>query len=51
MLTPAADAHFEFQNDAPVIVPGQPGTTLDPTQVATAVAAAASSGDRPHRDG
>ena len=42
LLTPAADAHFEFQNDAPVIVPGQPGTTLDPSQVATAVAAAAS---------
>lgn len=41
VLTPAADAHFEYQNDAPVIVPGQPGTTLDPTQVATAVAAAA----------
>ncbi|HEY0117609.1 MAG TPA: VanW family protein [Cellulomonas sp.] len=42
VLTPAADAHFAFQNDAPVVVPGQAGTTLDPAQVATAIAAAAS---------
>ena len=47
LLTPAADAHFEFQNDAPVVVPGQAGTTLDPAQVATAVAdAAAKATDR-----
>ena len=42
LLTAAADAHFEFQNGAPVIVPGAPGTTLDPKAVATAVGAAAS---------
>ena len=42
LLTPAADAHFAFQNDTPVVVPGQPGTKLDPAQVAAAVAAAAS---------
>jgi len=42
LLTPAADAHFEFQDDHPVIVPGVPGTRLDPAAVAQAVAAAAS---------
>ena len=42
LLTAAADAHFEFQNAAPVIVPGAAGTTLDPKAVATAVGAAAS---------
>src|SRR5450830_897622 len=41
LLTASADAHFEFQNDAPVIVPGQAGTTLDPKALADAVAAAA----------
>ena len=41
LLTASADAHFEFQNDAPVVVPGTPGTTLDPAALATAVAAAA----------
>ncbi|HZL01723.1 MAG TPA: VanW family protein [Cellulomonas sp.] len=46
LLTASADAHFEFQNDAPVIVPGQPGTTLDPTALADAVAAAAVASDR-----
>jgi vancomycin resistance protein YoaR len=46
LLTASADAHFEFQNDAPVIVPGQPGTTLDPKVLADAVAAAAVASDR-----
>ncbi len=46
LLTASADAHFEFQNDAPVIVPGTPGTSLDPAAVATAVSAAAVSDDR-----
>ena len=46
LLTASADAHFEFQNDAPVIVPGQPGTTLDPQKLADAVAAAAVASDR-----
>jgi len=40
LLTPSADAHFEFQNDAPVVVPGTTGTTLDPTALAAAVSAA-----------
>ncbi|MFB9954619.1 VanW family protein [Cellulomonas denverensis] len=43
LLTTAADATFEFQDGAPVIVPGTPGTTLDPAALATAVATAASS--------
>lgn len=40
LLTASSDAYFEFQNDAPVIVPGTPGTTLDPTTLATAVSQA-----------
>ena len=43
LLTTAADAKFEFQNGAPVIVPGTPGTTLDPATLGTAVATAAES--------
>ncbi|CAN5154190.1 hypothetical protein BH11ACT1_BH11ACT1_11930 [soil metagenome] len=46
LLTASANAHFEFQNDAPVIVPGQAGTTLDPQELADAVAAAALASDR-----
>jgi vancomycin resistance protein YoaR len=46
LLTVSSDAYFEFQNDAPVIVPGTPGTTIDPDALATAVAAAASSDQR-----
>ena len=42
----SADAHFEFVNDAPVIVPGTPGTSLDPAALATSVAAAATSSER-----
>ena len=38
LLTASADAHFEFVNDAPVIVPGTPGTSLDPAALATSVA-------------
>jgi vancomycin resistance protein YoaR len=45
LLTVSADAYFEFQNDAPVIVPGAPGTTLDPAALVTAVATAAASTD------
>ncbi|WP_147525094.1 VanW family protein [Cellulomonas timonensis] len=41
LLTESADAHFEFVDGAPTVVPGEPGTTLDPQAVATAVAAAA----------
>jgi vancomycin resistance protein YoaR len=41
LLTPAADAKFSFVNDQPVVVPGTPGTRLDPDTLATAVAAAA----------
>ncbi|WP_169164696.1 VanW family protein [Cellulomonas taurus] len=47
LLTTAADATFEFADGAPTIVPGTPGTTLDPAALATAVAtAAASTSDR-----
>jgi len=46
LLTESADAHFEFQNDAPVIVPGTPGTSLDPAALAAAVMAASSASDR-----
>nr|WP_255623448.1 VanW family protein [Cellulomonas chengniuliangii] len=41
LLTESADAHFEFVNGAPQVIPGEPGTTLDPQAVADAVAAAA----------
>jgi len=46
LLTPAADASFAFQNGAPVIVAGQPGTTLDPDALAGAVAQAVTTADR-----
>ncbi|KQR12305.1 VanW family protein [Cellulomonas sp. Leaf334] len=46
LLTQSADAHFEFVNDAPVIVPGIPGTSLDPAAVATSVATATAAADR-----
>jgi len=46
LLTPAQDAHFEFQGDAPVIVPGAAGTTLDPQALSEAVSTAAVAGDR-----
>jgi len=41
LLTESADAHFEFVNGAPQVIPGEPGTSLDPQAVADAVAAAA----------
>ncbi len=43
LLTPAADATFAFKDDKPVVVPGTPGTTLDPEALAGAVATAATS--------
>ncbi|MBO9553362.1 VanW family protein [Cellulomonas sp.] len=46
LLTESADAHFEFQNDAPVIVPGTPGTSLDPAALAAAVTTASTASDR-----
>ncbi len=46
LLTQSADAHFEFQGGAPVIVPGKPGTTLDPTALAQAVTTAATGDQR-----
>lgn len=46
LLTESADARFEFQGGAPVIVPGTPGTTLDPAALAQAVAAAATGDQR-----
>ncbi|WP_372595428.1 VanW family protein, partial [Actinotalea sp.] len=49
LLTAPADAEFTFENDAPVLVPGVPGTTLDPDLLAEAVATAATSADRTAR--
>jgi vancomycin resistance protein YoaR len=46
LLTVSSDARFEFQDDAPVIVPGTPGTTLDPATLAAAVAAATQEDER-----
>ncbi len=41
LLTESADAHFEFVDGTPQVIPGEPGTSLDPQAVADAVAAAA----------
>jgi vancomycin resistance protein YoaR len=49
LLTLAADGSFQFVNDAPVVVPGTPGTTIDPVALAAAVAAASTSADRTAR--
>jgi vancomycin resistance protein YoaR len=47
LLTAPADATFTFTDGAPVVVPGTPGTRLDPEALAAAVAdAATSSSDR-----
>ena len=46
LLTQPADATFVFENDQPTIVAGEPGTTLDPGEVAAAVASAATSTSR-----
>ena len=49
LLTSPSDASFAFENGAPVIVPGIPGTTLDPDALAAAVADAATGSDRTAR--
>ncbi len=49
LLTPAANASFAFVNDAPTVVPGTAGTSLDPTALADAVSAASRSTDRTAR--
>ena len=41
LLTEAEDAHFEFQDGKPVIVPGKSGTRIDNDQLAQAVSTAA----------
>jgi vancomycin resistance protein YoaR len=47
LLTAASDASFTFVDGAPSIVPGVPGTMIDPDGIAEAVAAAATqSSDR-----
>ena len=46
LLTAPANAEFTFDDGAPVIVPGVPGTTLDPDALATSVTAAAMGDDR-----
>ena len=43
LLTAASDATFAFTNGAPTIVPGVPGTMIDPEDIAAAVAEAATS--------
>ncbi len=45
LLTPASDATFSFDAGAPTVVPGTPGTTIDPEALATAVASAATAED------
>lgn len=49
LVTPSSEASFAFENGAPVIVPGIPGTTLDPVGLAAAIAAAGVSDDRTAR--
>jgi vancomycin resistance protein YoaR len=46
LLTSSSDATFDLSSGSPVIVPGTPGTTLDPATLAQAVAAAASGDER-----
>ncbi|QGQ20076.1 vanomycin resistance protein VanB [Cellulomonas sp. JZ18] len=46
VVTAAADARFEFQGDAPVIVGGEPGTTIDPAALASSVASAVTAEQR-----
>ncbi|GIG28603.1 VanW family protein [Cellulomonas marina] len=46
LLTPAADARFEFVDDRPVVVPGTPGTSLDAEALAAAVTAASTAEER-----
>ena len=49
LLTDPADASFTFVDGLPVIVPGTPGTTLDPEALAAAVAVAGTGDDRTAR--
>lgn len=49
LLTPSADARFEFVDGAPVVVPGAAGTTIDPAALVAAVAAAGTGDDRTAR--
>lgn len=46
LLSTASDATFAFQDGVPVIVPGTPGTTLDPVALAEAVGTAGVGSDR-----
>ncbi|AEG43719.1 VanW family protein [Isoptericola variabilis] len=46
LLSEPDDAHFEFSGGKPVIVGGEPGTTLDPEEVSQAVGAAALGDER-----
>jgi vancomycin resistance protein YoaR len=46
LLTPSADASFQFVRGVPTIVPGAAGTTLDPDALSAAVAAATAADDR-----
>ena len=46
VLTSASDARFEFKDDKPVLIPGEPGTTVAPDDVAKAVAAVANAQNR-----
>lgn len=49
LLAPSSDASFAFVDGTPTIVPGVPGTTLDPAALADAVAAAGVGTDRTAR--
>jgi len=49
LLSTSADASFAFVDGVPSIVPGTPGTTIDPTALAAAVAAAGVATDRTAR--
>ncbi|RHA44422.1 VanW family protein [Cellulomonas rhizosphaerae] len=46
LLTEASDATFTFKDDKPKLVPGKPGTTIDPDALATSVAAASVAAER-----
>ncbi|WP_123372546.1 VanW family protein [Cellulomonas sp. PhB150] len=46
LLTEASDATFTFKDDKPKLVPGKPGTTIDPDALATSVATAAVAAER-----
>lgn len=46
LLTEASDATFTFKDDKPKLVPGKPGTTIDPDALATSVGAASVAAER-----